>query len=186
MPHVCLYFLPTGGALISFCTALAVCLWLRSGLQKKIKDGAIAKGILSSFDKKMAFANLWEEWRLEKEIGSLIDKQLDHLIVAFKEQIPMIPMFLTKVREDKLKEQAHIELIKLIPGIKQHLLDRLDTNENGQIDLNASVNEHVDRIWQKLSGHLFKKLSYTILIKASILGFALGLIEAGLMIIICG
>jgi len=128
-------FLPITTALIS-CCALVFCVWYffcmrRSNLHKNV--GVSDDGVNNEDD--------------------LINHRLDAIIAAFKEQIPMIGMFLSKTKEDSLKKCAREELVKLIPEFKQRLVP-------------------------VISKVFWKKLRVPLLGTIFLIGFLLGLLQA--------
>lgn len=112
MLYASLYILPLGGMFLCAATALICCYCL---LRRCL---AVRGRADIHFDPE----KLWEAANLDQEIDSRISKHLDEVVASFKAQIPMATMFITQAREDKLKEQAHSQLIKAIPEIKQLLL----------------------------------------------------------------
>lgn len=122
MSSSCLLILPLAGALIAIATALATCLWLR---RQADPQPACLVTPTPAADASPDLLPQWQAGHLDLELDLLITRHLDDMVKAFKEQIPMASMFLSQAREDKLKGQAHAELIKAIPEIKQLVLDKL-------------------------------------------------------------
>lgn len=173
----CLYLLPIAGAIIS-CSTLIVCsFWIRNDC-RKFYGGAI----IEEFSK--CFINLWHIWNIEKEIESLIERSLENLVATFKEQIPIAGTFLSKAREDSLKERARLELIKLIPSIKQQLLEHL-SNHSQEVGINAETALQVKFETEKIINLFWEHIKYSLLIKIALLGFVLGLIQMGFMMVFC-
>lgn len=179
-----LYFLPLGGAFIALMTAIPCCYWLRKCYMTTDINSMLVQEFLGSVDRKKMFTHLWDEMELDEEIGSLIDRHLDQLIAAFKVQIPMIGSVLSTQREDKLKQQAHVELMKLIPAMKQKILDLLERKDFSQISLDSLICSEVTQATEKATNRFIKTMAYSFLIKSAILGFILGILEMGIMMIL--
>lgn len=60
-----------------------------------------------------------------QEASQLIDKRLDVLVSALKQQIPMGEMFLTGALTDKLKLQTKNEFLKMLPEMADCMVSRL-------------------------------------------------------------
>ncbi|MEI8124267.1 MAG: hypothetical protein WCG42_00750 [Parachlamydiaceae bacterium] len=97
------FLLPFVTAVISS-FAVAFCLWLFVSMKKGF------------FQKK------FEESSLVQQGEELINRRLDAVIIAFKEQIPIVTMFLSQSKEEALKECAKKELYRLIPECQQFIV----------------------------------------------------------------
>ena len=62
---------------------------------------------------------------INMEVDSLLEQRLDALILLLKQQIPMASMLLSGALAEKFKGQAKVEILKMLPNLKQKLLDRL-------------------------------------------------------------
>ena len=71
------------------------------------------------------FKKILDDSRLDEEVQDLMDKRLDDVIAAFKVQIPMAGMLIGKARENSLKEAAMVELMKLVPSVKDKLAEKV-------------------------------------------------------------
>lgn len=78
-----------------------------------------------------------EEWlqeqlespSLQQDFEILIDKRLDGLVDALREQMPLVEMFLTQKLAGKLKHHASVELMKMVPQIPQSIGGRFSLND---------------------------------------------------------
>lgn len=163
--------LPLAGAIISLITAATGLLWLRHLVLRTSKDSEI---FLTELARKKLPLEMWIDGSIEREIESLIDKQLERLIGVFKEQIPMTSMFLTKSTEEKLKGQAYQEMIKMVPYIKQYFFDRCFSKEPDYSEVKTQFffNKQ-DAVLKSILGAAQKK----IFLCAILLGLALGCVE---------
>ena len=69
------------------------------------------------------------------DVDLLLDQHLDTLVETLKVQIPMSGMFLTGTIVDKLKWQAKVQFLKMIPQLKQKLIARYITGNDTTIQL---------------------------------------------------
>lgn len=61
---------------------------------------------------------------VSRDMDGLLNHHLDALVVSLKQQIPVAGMFMTGSLTDKLKGQAKVEIVKMIPKLQQKLIDR--------------------------------------------------------------
>jgi hypothetical protein len=164
MPTYCLYLIPLYSIAIA-CSTLFVISWYLCR-QKKADIKEIADAFSSKLD---GFQGNQEE--TEQEIERQIDHRLDEIISEFKKQIPMLSMVLSKSKEVELKETAKAELIKLIPSIKQHFLQKLGSGLGQTLSFHAE--QLIDLLW--------KKVRHRLLLLAAAVGFILGFLEVALI-----
>ena len=91
----------------------------------------------------------------------MISERLDAVVTAFKSQIPMASTFLSQAREDKLKNQAREELLKIVPDVLM------------AIPGNLPIERVTDRLWRSMLTSL--------LLFAAIVGAILGFVEVGIL-----
>lgn len=58
----------------------------------------------------------------------LIERKIDGFIEQMKHQIPLASMFISSSLIGKLKNQGKEEILKAVPEVKRHLLERLSHN----------------------------------------------------------
>lgn len=92
-----IYFLPLAGALAGWGLALAITRYL---------------------------AGYFRKLELASEVDPLLNHHLDELVGSLKQQIPMAGMFLTESLTGKLKGQAKGEFYRMIPTLKERLIER--------------------------------------------------------------
>lgn len=97
-------------------------------------------------------------WSLSRQKGDMelhiegqIDQRLDAIVSRFKEQIPMVGMFLSGAKEDELKGYARVEMLKLLPSVRKNL------------------------------GMFYDKVKFKTIGTALLVGFVLGVLEAILL-----
>lgn len=56
----------------------------------------------------------------------LVERKIELFIEQMKNQIPLASMFISTSLIDKLKNQGKEEILKAIPDIKRHLLEKLE------------------------------------------------------------
>lgn len=122
---------PLLGGVIGLITAVFSLLWFKRQCSRKIPVNTTC----ASPSERSEIRAMWQENGLDQELEPLLERRLEGMIDAMKEQIPMAGMLISKAREDKLKAQAHIELVKAIPEIKQIILHHLEVRPatEGQI-----------------------------------------------------
>lgn len=115
------FVLPVLGGIISLLAGLIAIFWFRFTVSAC--SPAVQKfHPLANVDVR----GVWQENGLDQELEVLLDRRLTGMVEAMKEQIPMAGMLLSQAREEKLKGQAQIELVKAVPEIKQMLLHHLE------------------------------------------------------------
>lgn len=116
--------IPLYGALTGWCAVYLPLSYVRYSRKKR----AILKGVAASLPKSVEMSHGLES-KLDNdifnaEIDVLIDAKLDDLVLVFKQQIPMASTFLVGNLVEKLKGSAKGEIIKMIPGIKDKLVQQ--------------------------------------------------------------
>lgn len=175
-----IYLLPLGGALIGCCIAYACRFWLLKGIKKTCNVDTWGR-MLCLADLKLSINEQWRALNLEKDIEMLVNKQLDGLFATFKVQVPMVGMFLSTEREEKLKDQARTELMKLVPSLKQRLMERFVDEGALQEAMIGTIAARVQQEFGSIVVQMWKSVRCAFFAKAFLLGFCLGLIEAGLL-----
>ena len=142
MNELSFYLIPIFGAIIG-CSSVVVCSWQLRMQLKSIGD-------ISD-----------EDTFIERKVEQLISERLDAVVTAFKSQIPMASTFLSQAREDKLKNQAREELLKIVPDVLM------------AIPGNLPIERVTDRLWRSMLTSL--------LLFAAIVGAILGFVEVGIL-----
>ena len=109
---------------------------------------------------------------INMEVDSLLEQRLDAILLSLKQQIPMASMLLSGALADKFKGQAKGEILKMLPGLKERLLERLSK----EINLKEWVLGQV----QELAS---KKLALRCIVYAALIGFLMGLINGVIILI---
>lgn len=63
----------------------------------------------------------------EHEASSLLEEELDQLVLTFQQEIPMAATFLKGSLLEKLKDKARMRLMGLFPKIKKRINEKLTT-----------------------------------------------------------
>lgn len=107
------YLLPSLGALIGILSVFITyyCLWRRLEKSKTL--------ILQRLSQK--FDNLEQQ----EGFSEILDDKLDGFIDGLRNQIPMGTMLLTQALSGKIKELAREGILKMMPDIKELLLNQL-------------------------------------------------------------
>lgn len=184
MTFLPIYLLPLGAALISCCVAFTCRIWLFKSIKEYCSKQSFIDEILCSSNLEQCFKAQWHAQNFEKDIEQLVNKQMEELFSAFKVQVPMIGMFLSVEREEKLKEQARTELMKLVPALKQRFLEQFITGECFRETMKSMIADKAKVEFDRLISQLLTSMRYSYFSKAFILGFCLGALEAVLFIII--
>lgn len=179
-----IYLLPLGGALISCCTAFACRSWLFRGVKEYCSKQTFIDEILCSSNLEQCFNAQWHAQDVEKDIELLVNKQVEELFVTFKAQVPMIGMFLSVEREEKLKGQARTELMKLVPALKQRFLERFILGDGFCESMKSMIADKAKVEFNRLISQLLTSMRCSYFGKAFILGFCLGGLEAALFMIL--
>lgn len=140
------YLLPTYCALIAILTVLITyfCLWRQLKKSKNL--------IIQSLGKKL------ETEEAQIAMNDILEIKLEELMNNLRNQIPMGSMLLTPALTGKIKEVAKEEIVKMLPDLKERLMNRLTSSL------------HIESIlWPMLKIECFKVMMYT-----AILGFVLG------------
>ncbi len=75
----------------------------------------------------------------DAEVELLLDQKLDDLVLVFKREIPMAGTFLVGGLVQKLKRSAKGEILKMVPEIKQRLLQRMKKDLDSQMIVNLII-----------------------------------------------
>lgn len=167
-----LFLIPFFSLLIAFTTILAVMWSLKAN-----KDEFLNR-ILSEFSPEKTFSFLNSEEEMGDEIEMQINQRLDAVIIGFKKQIPMVSIFLSRSKEDELKETAKTELMRLIPGIKDRFIKKVNEVLN---PVNGPLEGVVVQKLIRVLDDLWKQVKYKIILIVSCVGLVLGLIELGIV-----
>lgn len=142
------YLIPSLGALIGTLTVFLTyyCLWHRLS---KNKDK-----IVESLNQK------FESSEMKDEFNKILDERLDGFIDDLRMQIPMGAMLLTDALSGKVKGLAKEGMIKMMPDIKERLLNHL--LDKGYME--------------KILLRTLRPELYLIVLYGTLLGFILGMI----------
>ncbi len=97
---------------------------------------------------------------IQKEVSEVLDHKLNHFIHELRSQIPMGSMLLTDSLSRTIKGIAKEEMLKMIPDIKERLVNRLST----EMDI------------EKIALNSLRSELYRIVLYGAVLGFSLGLL----------
>lgn len=170
-----LFLIPIFSILISL-ISISSLIWLL-----KLHKNEFLNQVLSEFSPEKTFSFLSSEREVSDEIELQIDQRLDAVIMGFKKQIPMISMFLSRTKEDELKDTAKTELMRLIPGIKDRFIKKVNevfNPVNGPLE--GAVTQKLNRVLEKL----WTQVKLRIIMTAIGVGLVLGLIELGLIYVL--
>lgn len=160
--------------LISCSTLVAITWYLGWKREHYVKE------ISSSFC--LTAANALSTEDMCQEIEFEIDGRLADILAGFKQQIPMIGMFLSKSKEEQLKATAKTELMKLVPNIKQRFLQKeIEAPALNKADLKL---DHLSPDMDLLIDRLWKPIKSRFLVIAAAVGFFFGLLEFALILLI--
>lgn len=139
-----IFFIPIYSVLISECTLFAVVWHMQSQRQTILSEilNCNSSGINPSLTSEKS----------EDVIEQQIEDRLNEIIAAFKRQIPMIGLFLSKTKEGELKVTARVELMKLIPAFKQRFFQKKE--ELPGKELRKSIERLLDDLWAHVKGRL--------------------------------
>lgn len=169
MSNYILFFISAYSILIA-CSTFLIVVWYLLSFKKK----EVLKEIVDAFSSSTGLSAFISD-EPGDEVASQIDSRLDDIVTGFKKQIPMIGMFLSKTKEAELKETARVELMKLIPSIKQHFSKKTESilTEGA---LAGKVGRVVDGLWRQVKCRL--------MLVVVLVGLVLGLVEVGLLMLL--
>ncbi len=101
---------------------LMACGVLRYFLRPKLLEKMIQEKLVEiekTLHQKMAQTNF------QHDIDEILDRHLNDLVLIFKQQIPMAELFLSGNLITKLKGQAKNELMKMMPELKEKVMERM-------------------------------------------------------------
>lgn len=171
--------LPIFGAFIALLTVWAISWVILRWVLKHPETIArsITDSLIANDQAIQLFEGLLDSGDMETQVQPILDTRLDHLVDTLKVKIPMANMFLTGPMVEQLKAVAKEELIKIIPDIKNLLVEKL--REGNQLDLllNQCIYQGlrlflVQSIQPKVSVWLTKACAYAVTG-----GLVLGVIE---------
>jgi hypothetical protein len=111
---------------------------------------------------------------LNAEVEPILDEKLDGVIDQYRQQIPMLSMFLTEALTAKVKTTAKLEILKALPDIKSRLITKLGETFNPT----QMAEESLAGIqFDKLILRHFKKEIFLVKSGAALFGFFIGLVE---------
>jgi len=113
------------GAIIGWCAVSLPLLYVRFFHKKEVLLKRLCSSVLEASDFEQGAVKKLQNDVFDAEIDALIDRKLDDLVSVFKRQIPMASTFLTGSLLVKLKASAKVEIVKMIPEIKEKLLLRI-------------------------------------------------------------
>ncbi len=109
---------------------------------------------------------------IHMDVDSLLEQRLEALILLLKQQIPMASMLLSGSLAEKFKGQAKVEILKMLPSLKQRLLDRLSE----EVDIKEWVLKQIQEF-------AIEKQALRIVLYAALLGFLVGLINVAIVML---
>ena len=172
MPLYIIFLIPVFSIMISFAAIFAMILSLKN--QKK----NLLNKLIDDFSSEKHLDFLNNESEISSEIEGQLDNRLDAIINGFKKQIPMIGMFLSQTKEDELKATAKTELLKLIPGIKNRFITKVN-------EILKPVDDSLEKLLtqklEKIFDNLCEQIKYKIFIRTFATGLIFGVIEIGII-----
>jgi hypothetical protein len=129
-------------------------------MSKKRAVGAVKEAMSEVFDGSDSPLN---------EVSGMIDERLDGVVAKFKAKIPLAGMFLSKEKEDSLKEVAKGELMKALPMLKDKLL---------------SQGMKGDAVFSSVGSKVFSKIGRSLFGWCAACGFVFGLLQGGFYLIL--
>lgn len=163
-------FIPLYGAVSAVIVITMVGIYFTRG--KRLFKDTVRELVTSREIYEVLGAGLNKE-KFENEVEEVIDDKLDDLVLVFKQQIPMASTFLVGPLVDKLKKSAKLEILKIVPDIREKLMKRMKA-------------DHVDeRVIDKLAASITWSSSKPIIthigVVSAITGALLGLIQVAWM-----
>lgn len=89
--------------------------------------------------------NKLEAVDFQPEAAQLLDERLDRLILTLQKEIPMASLILSGTLIQKLKAQAHEEILKMLPELKHKLIERLAT----ELDVTHFIEKMDESFWKR-------------------------------------
>ncbi|MEM1282526.1 MAG: hypothetical protein AAGG81_03130 [Chlamydiota bacterium] len=132
-------------------------------LEQLVKSREIYEVLEQQIDKEI----------FESEVEEVIDDKLDDLVLVFKQQIPMASTFLVGSFVEKLKKSAKLEILKIVPDIREKFVNRMKV---GHFD-----EQVVDKLVASITWSSFKPIVKHIVLVSAISGYLLGLIQVAWM-----
>lgn len=150
--------------LMPLITALAACLSMAAALliSKSRAVGAAKEAMKEAFDGSDSPLN---------EVSGMIDERLDGVVAKFKAKIPLAGMFLSKEKEDSLKELAKGELMKALPLLKEKMLS-------------GGMGVKGESVFSRISQNIFRKIWCSMFAWCAACGFLCGLLQGGVYLIL--
>ena len=94
-------------------------------------SGAVTYGVTKFLLPKMILQKINEKiisTDFQAYAEPLVEGKIDNFIEQMKLQIPLASMFISNSLIGKLKSQGKEELLKAVPDIKRHLLEKLESH----------------------------------------------------------
>lgn len=150
------YLLPIFNALGAFLCVYLLCCYAfyRGRIQSRVKNEL--KELEIKIRHKLEAVNF------QSEAALLLDERLDRLIFTLRQEIPMASLVLSGKLIQKLKTQAQDEILKIMPELKQKLIERLAA----ELDVGHFFEKMGDRFWKQY----FSTIAYW----AALIGFFVG------------
>jgi hypothetical protein len=123
-----------------------------------------------------------EELDLEKELEPIIDKRLDNLLESYRQDMPMLALFMTPELSQSIKGKGKVEILKALPDIKESLLSKVKTEFN----LNQIVEDKVaDFQLKPFIQQNFKQELLKLKLFSATIALGVGLVEIAALYLFC-
>lgn len=179
MHAFCLYLLPLFAV---FITLVSCYLVYRVALGSPRWRNAFMDACAESIARSFPLKELAQQRLDESALHSLMERRYDGFIAALKKRIPMADMLMTGVLEAGLKEQVQAEISKLLPELKQQLVERLMNPDEVQAWVKAYLQQ---QSVENLSGMIPRKYRLILLFSLVAISFSFGLVQLLLILFLC-
>lgn len=175
MTTVCYFIVLIFNALLGwFCVPLLLNLIFFK--EKELKKG-LTRVILREMDDNLIITKI-EEFDLENELEPVIDQRLDGLLNRYREESPMIGLFLTPDLGVSIKAKGKEEIIKALPEIKAMLISKV----KDEFNMEQIISEKIAHLsLNTLIQANFKKELFQLKSLSALIALGVGLIEVVLL-----
>lgn len=184
---ICLILIPLFNALVGW---LSIVLFLHGFFRWILpaRKASICQAIVQKLQVEGDVNPLIEKFKqinLENEVSPLLDKRLEDVIVQLKGQIPMGEMFLSGALAERLKGRVKQEILKSLPEIQDHLIQKVASELNFKQILEEKVQGLLNgplanHLALEMGGELRKLKGM-----GALLGLIIGLLELPLLVWFC-
>lgn len=171
-----LLLVPVYGAIsaIFLTTMIGLCFYRSRDARKLIKEAV--NSLISDENIEESLRGTVGNDSFEQEVEDTIDEKLDDLVIVFKKQIPMASTFLVGPLAEKLKGSAKVEIMKIVPDLKDKVMKRVNLSQDS--DLIS------DKILESISWNTCKPIVLRVWGWAALMGIFLGFLQLAWMFIL--